>query len=119
MPEDDPVARRPAAPAPRTPSDLLDVRRTFMRRVGSPPTMAQLRAHAERFGVDEVAETAAELGYSEERLTSLIVSLDLIDASRRQRGVRPFGPAGKRRAADRRARDLLGLGAPTPPLTET
>lgn len=97
-------------------ADLLDVRRTLARRTfGAPPTAAALRAHAERFGVDGVAETGAEAGMSEESLTALIASLDRINATfRRDAKRKHLHVTPAKGAPDRRARELLGIPEPEP-----
>lgn len=101
-------------PAPAKPSDLLDVRRTMARRVfGKPPTAQQLREHAEKFGIDGVAETAAEAGMGEESLTTLIASLDRINSTFRRDPKRKLlyrTPA--KTSPARRARELLGIEEP-------
>lgn len=105
-----------ATHAPPKPSDLLDIRRTLSRRTfGPPPTAAALRAHAERYGTDGVAETGAEAGMSEESLTALIASLDRINATfRRDAKRKHLYRTPPRGAPDRRARELLGIPEPEP-----
>lgn len=114
--EEAPVARVPR-PAPVKPSDLLDVRRTMMRHLfGEQPSAQQLREHAEKFGVDGVAETGAEAGMGEESLTALITSLDRINASLRRDPRRKHlyrSPA--KTSSARRARELLGIEEPEKP----
>lgn len=87
------------------------------RRVPLPKvTVKGLLDHAERFGVDGVAEVAAKAGMDEERLTELIVSLDRINAAirkdpkrKRMHWTRPTKvPAD----AGRHARYLLGIAEP-------
>jgi len=102
-------------PTPVKPSDLLGERRTLARRTfGNPPTAQRLREHAEKHGTDGVAETAAEAGMGEESLTALIVSLDRINSTfRRDPKKKHLYKTPAKKAADRRARELLGIEEPT------
>lgn len=71
--------------------------------------------HANKHGVDQVAETAAELsGMTEEILTELIASLDRINDSLRKdpRTKKLHRPRKNSYPADRRARELLGIPEP-------
>ncbi len=73
------------------------------------PTFADLIRHAERFGVDCVAETGAEcLGVDE--LTSLIEALDRIEAV--QDSKLRYSRLRRRKPAEIRARVLLGIEDP-------
>jgi hypothetical protein len=103
-------------PAPMKPADLLSERRTLARRMfGKSPDAQKFRDVAEKFGIDSVAETAAEAGMNEESLTALIISLDRINAAMRRDPKRKHlyrTPAKK--PADRRARELLGIEEPEP-----
>ena len=57
--------KRPERRAPAKPSDLLGQRRAMASRTfrDTPKaTSERLRAHAEKYGVDQVAETGAEAG---------------------------------------------------------
>lgn len=101
-------------PPPLKPADLLPIRRTLARRVfgNRPPTAGKLREHAERYGVDGIAETAAE-SMSEESLTALIVSLDRINATfRRDPKRKNLYRAPAKTSPARRARELLGIEEP-------
>lgn len=71
------------------------------------PTRDDLINHAERFGVDQVAETAAELGYGLEELIALIERLDMIDSIRVAKENRRYSRGGKRASAEKRAKKLL------------
>lgn len=101
--------------APARPGDLLGEKRTMARRTfgGKHVTAQKLREHAEKFGVDGVAETGAESGMSEESLTALIVSLDRINSTfRRDQKKKHLYVTPAKKPADRRARELLGIEEP-------
>lgn len=101
--------------SPSKPGDLLGEKRTMARRMfGDKPVTAQkLREHAEKFGIDGVAETGAEAGMNEESLTALIVSLDRINSTfRRDQKKKHLYVTPAKKAADRRARELLGIEEP-------
>jgi len=101
--------RRAPRPSAAKPSDLLDIRRTMSRLLfGKQPSAQQLREHAEKFGIDGVAETGAEAGMSEESLTALITSLDRINTTmRRDPRRKHLSRAPAKTSASRRARELL------------
>jgi len=93
----------------RRPSDLLAERQSYMRRIlRDQPSVEQLLKHAERFGTDQVPETAAELGYGAETLERIIDKCDLIDAAE-FRKLHPHGktPRGGK-SAEERAKLLIG-----------
>jgi hypothetical protein len=78
-------------------------------------SLKALLTHAEKNGVDQVAETAAELGgMTEEILTDLIEKLDAInDGFRRDPRLKKLYRQRKNSyPADRRARELLGIPEP-------
>ncbi len=77
-----------------------------------PPTREELIKHAERFGVDQIAETAVECGYGLEELIALIERLDMIDATRKVKDGKRFSSGGKRSTAEKRAKKLLNWVAP-------
>ncbi len=71
------------------------------------PTFAELVRHAERFGVECVAETAAEF-MGVESLTALIVALDRIAGV--EDAKREYSRLPRRRvSAEDRAKKLLGI----------
>ena len=75
------------------------------------PTTAELLKHAERYGTECVAESAAEF-MGEEGLTALIGRLDVLDRRRGERenaGRRITRSKAKLRPAEVRARALLGI----------
>lgn len=76
------------------------------------PTRDELIKHAERFGTDQVAETAAELGYSLEDMTFLIERLDQIDIVRAKKEGLKFGAKVKRTSPEKRAKKLLNWVEP-------
>lgn len=111
---DDSAQKRVKLP-PAKAGDLLGEKRTMSRRTfkGKPVTAQKLREHAEKYGIDGVAETAAESGMNEESLTALIISLDRINATfRRDQKKKHLYVTPAKKPADRRARELLGIEEP-------
>ena len=76
------------------------------------PTREELIKHAERFGTDQVAETAAEIGFTLEDLTFLIERLDQIDVMRAKKEGLKFGAKQKRTSAEKRAKKMLNWTEP-------
>lgn len=102
--------------APALPSDYLGQRRAMSARTFRDvpkATSERLRAHAEKYGTDQVAECGAEAGMDEEQLTNLIASLDRINATFRRDPKRKhmyLTPA--KTSPGYRARRLLGIEEP-------
>lgn len=76
------------------------------------PTREELIKHAERFGTDQVAETAADLGFGLEDLTFLIERLDQIDVTRAKKDGLKFGAKVKRTSPEKRAKKMLNWVEP-------
>lgn len=100
--------------APRTrklPSDLLDERSTFMRHMsrGIPvPTIDDLMKHADRFGTDQVIETAVELGYGLDACVRLLDHCDRADVAAFKK-LHPHGRASKVGSSEDRCKALMGI----------
>ncbi len=75
------------------------------------PTRDELIAHAEKFGPDLVAETAAECGFGVEELAQLIERLDVIALNRYKRDHKGLSGSFKRARStpEKRAKKLLGI----------
>lgn len=88
------------------------------RLTGGMPASDKLIKHAERHGVDGIAETGAESGLDEEQLTALIIRLDAINAAFRKDPKRKALHITPPRSAPvdpgKRARLLLGIPEPDP-----
>lgn len=110
------VTPRPERRAPAKPSDLLGQRRALASRTFRDlpgVTSERLRAHAEKYGVDQIAETGAESGMDEEQLTNLITSLDRINATfRRDPRRKHLFQTPQKTTPGYRARLLLGIEEP-------
>lgn len=72
-----------------------------------PPTHTDFIRHAEKYGTELIAFTAAET-FDEEALTVLIMAIDRIDDVQGKKDSRYYKPP-RRKAADVRARALLGI----------
>lgn len=87
-----------------------------MYRVSSTPmhtsTTASLKQHAKRFGIEGVAETAAEAGFSVEELADLIEWLDDEEYSQLKKSSRYATQKRHRKTYKQRAKDLLGITDP-------
>ncbi len=94
----------------RKPSDLLAERRNHMRRFPT-PSIDGLIKHAERYGPDNVMDTAAECGYGYDALLRLQDACDRA-ASAAFRRAYPHAPAPRYAPAEDRVRELLGLEKP-------
>lgn len=80
--------------------------------IPDPPTRDELLKHAERFGTDQVAETAAECGYGLEEMIALIERLDQIDVMRAKKEGFKFGAKQKRSTPEKRAKKILNWVEP-------
>ena len=119
IPPDPPPKPKPAPKpkvAPALPSDNLGQRRAMSARMfrDTPKaTSERLRAHAEKYGTDQVAECGAEAGMDEEQLTNLIASLDRINATFRLDPKRKhMYKSPEKTSPGYRARRLLGIEEP-------
>jgi len=102
------VSTRHTSQVRRTPADLLSERQAFMRRiVEDVPTVGALMRHAERYGTDQVVETAAELGYGLETCTRLMDHCDRIDAVAVRE--RRYSTSKKVKSSEERCKALLGI----------
>lgn len=102
-----------APAARRTPSDLLAERRNFMRRFTTQagletPTIEQLKKHADKYGTEQVVETAVELGYGLDTIVNLMDYCDRVNATN-YRKERPYAKAQKIKSSEERAKALLGI----------
>lgn len=66
-------------PAPKR--STLDARRVMCQKFHDAPTIKQLERHAERYGTEQVVETAIELGYGIETVTRLQDFCDRVEAA--------------------------------------
>lgn len=96
--------------APRKLSDLLGERRACLHSLdlGPVPKIKQLARHAERYGTDQIVETAAELGYDEVSCVRLLDACDRI-AGAHVRKQRPNARAPRIGLSEDRVRALLGV----------
>lgn len=92
-------------------ADTLPERQALLRHVCRDvpvPTIDDLVRHAEKFGTDQVVETAAELGYQLDSLVRLTDTCDRLDAEEFRRHHK-FGSLAKRKPAEDRCKTLLGI----------
>ena len=77
-------------------------------------TTQGLKKHAKKFGIEGVAETAAELGFSVDELADLIEWLDEEEYTQLKSVAKQFTPDKKRhrKTYEQRAKDLLGITDP-------
>lgn len=93
----------------RTPADLLLERQACLRRITHEiPSVEELMKHAERFGTDQVVETATELGYGLETCVRLTEHCDRLDALAYKESHR-FGSLKRTKSAEARCKALLGI----------
>lgn len=96
----------------RTPADLLDERSAFVRYIsrqcGYVPEITDLMKHAERFGTDQVVETAVELGYSLDACVRLMDHCDRLDVASFKKE-HPYAKAPKLKSSEDRCKALLGI----------
>lgn len=108
------VSSFPPPPAPAKPMlpretarRLLVIRLDGTREYAPRPTRAELLRHAEKYGVEMVADTAAE-HMDVEPLASLIAQLDKIEDTRGKKDTRYYTKP-RRKPAEVRAMALLGI----------
>lgn len=98
--------------ARRTPSDLLEERSVFMRyvsrQIGNIPEISDLMKHAERFGTDQVVETAVELGYSLDACVRLMDHCDRLDLANFKKE-HPYAKNPRLKSSEVRCKALLGI----------
>ena len=95
------------SPRPQ-PSDNLGSRQALCRQLAPVPTLKDLTRHAEKFGTEQVVETAAECGYGFDTLVRLQDAVDRIDQARWRRE-HPHAPLPRVKPSEERVRVLLGL----------
>jgi hypothetical protein len=101
-----------APQAKRTPADLLEERSAFARYIsrqsGYVPEIGDLMRHAERFGTDQVVETAVELGYSLDACVRLMDHCDRLDMAEFKKE-HPFAKPPKVKSSEDRCKALMGI----------
>jgi hypothetical protein len=96
----------------RGPGELIPEQRAVMARFtsglqGEAPTIERLVKHAEKFGTDQVLETAADLGYGHDACVRLVDALDRIEAAAYRKD-HPKAPPLKFGNAEKRVAAVLG-----------
>jgi hypothetical protein len=108
--EDVVVVVERAKPTPVSVADSLSARKTALRRFseGNMPSIQELEKHAEKFGANQVLETAAELGYGLETLVRLADHCDRVDIEHYNKEHK-YSKSSKKVSSEDRVKKLLGI----------
>lgn len=88
--------------------NLLERQASLRRITDEVPSIDDLMKHAEKFGTDQVIETAVELGYGLDACVRLTDHCDRLDVATWKREHR-YGSPKKVKSAEDRCKALLGI----------